>query len=351
MTGLLVVLKAFAHLQSQPTDVVETALRTEKGCRDCRIVARFIARIGAPGDPVLVTPASRAVRLSSGSYIVAPLSSGSDVAIYAANGRFKRSVGRAGSGPGEWSRSLGPLIGGLRGGALLVDRGNGRAIVIDSLGGMRPLLVPPAEYFSGLVLSGDRIVVNAVFRDPRHFGSALHEVAETSRVIRSMDRLESTAPRELHDATLRTLAPARGGGFWAANTLRYRLTLWDAAGVARQILARNIAARANPDGTSNFGVASIAEDRQRRLWLAMTLRPRSNAPASQREGSISNFRRGVTSVIDVIDLSRGAVLFSQAYPHAPYMLLGDGFACRYLEDQEGNAYLEVVRLELVRGSF
>jgi hypothetical protein len=70
-------------------------------CAGCQIRVSKVATLGSSADPVMLGLLSVPTRDSQGRYFAAT-STGNTVAVYDAGGRLVQTVGRPGSGPGEF---------------------------------------------------------------------------------------------------------------------------------------------------------------------------------------------------------------------------------------------------------
>ena len=77
-------------------------LPAEPTCRGCAIELVKVARLGQPEDSVILDALSSAVDVTSRGEFLVPAAGGTRVVVYDRNGRFIRTFGRRGPGPGEF---------------------------------------------------------------------------------------------------------------------------------------------------------------------------------------------------------------------------------------------------------
>src|SRR5262249_52969250 len=88
-----------ARLTAQMTTVVSAT----SACKTCRIELVKRVTLGTETDTISPSDFETAVaRDSRGRYLVVPIAGNTSFAVYDAGGRLLRTVGRAGSGPGEY---------------------------------------------------------------------------------------------------------------------------------------------------------------------------------------------------------------------------------------------------------
>lgn len=79
---------------------------------ECAVRFREVLSLGAFDDPGTISDPSRITRIGSGDYALVSWLNGAEIMVFDATGRYRRSLGRAGEGPGEF---LDPGLGRLRG--------------------------------------------------------------------------------------------------------------------------------------------------------------------------------------------------------------------------------------------
>jgi len=96
-----------ANATEQPTEFVIT---DSDVCSECPADLVHEVTLGRPEDPTSIGLFAEVSRTPDGAYFVAPSITGSEILSFGADGEYKRTVGRSGQGPGEFSRRVMPPI-------------------------------------------------------------------------------------------------------------------------------------------------------------------------------------------------------------------------------------------------
>lgn len=264
-----------------------------------------------------------------------------DVAVFDSSGAYLRSIGREGSGPGEFRQPY-PLLF-VHDSLFVVDRSNARVSVYNTAGTLvriAPFAVAGPINQGGIaVLSSGAIVASTPRSLPnssdRLLGLAF--LGEDGK-IRGAFGSDTFAVRDVSAPGVpwrRLLAPARDGGFWAAQPYEYRIDKWDAIGRLERTLVVSIEwfprARHAPSGNRvdtglpGPNVVDLREDGDG-LWVAISAEAIARARNSQ--GSRE-------TVVHLLNPATGTV---QAEARLP--IRAAGFACdrmltSYAEDADG----------------
>lgn len=101
-TGTVLWLGASATpFEAQPP--AAKAVPSTPSCVSCRIALTKVVTLGGPDDPLSPSEIFHSVSLDSrGRYYVAPTANFAMIAVYSAEGRFLKTLGSAGQGPGEY---------------------------------------------------------------------------------------------------------------------------------------------------------------------------------------------------------------------------------------------------------
>lgn len=153
--------------------LVATPLASQgRPCRDC-VIATHVVRLEIDkASPSVVADAfTEILRLTTGEYIVGPVNSGRGIAVFASSGRFLRTVGRSGGGPGEF-KTITRIFKGAGDSTLVYDAGTRRLSVLS----------PTLTFVRSIPLPDHRKVVHVnglfvgtgVVRSRDQFGNAVH---------------------------------------------------------------------------------------------------------------------------------------------------------------------------------
>ena len=284
-----------------------------------------------PPDSSYVDPwMGQVVRDSRGRFIVAPLADHASFAIFDSSGRFVRTVGRKGHGPGEY-------------GFLVVARTKGDSIVLGDVGARRlTYLTSDGEFVETVAVAGqvrdilfmdrDRVLVHAMQYGENTIGQPFY-VLERDRSFSPAFGADTPAQRPpgVHDV-FRNIAPNGKGGIWSAQVNRYEIEEWTATGSRTQTLVREIpwfvAWATHPGRADQFrpvsSIMGIQRDARGLLWVFSVVadanwRASSQRPADgiERRGdpglSFEELDNYVDTMVDVIDPVGGVVLASHRY--------------------------------------
>lgn len=292
-------------------------------CRDCRLVFREIGRIGGPQDTLgLISHDAGRMQLHGGrEVLVFPSLMPYVVAFYDLAGGEPRALGREGGGPGEYRRIQ--AVGVDSAGRLHVFA-DGRETVLSESGSV--LETRPTPWRSGEVLflpGGEYVLAGSVGTRDRA-GFPLHVVGADGTVRHSFGKVGRGLEFDGFSA-LRTLAPSRGGRFWAADVNQYRLVQWDAAGRPRLEL-RRAPSWFEPweqwtgpwEGRPPPRLADIHEDAAGRLWTMTWVADRQFQRISPDDVDIRDSKYAgdhplYDTIIEVLDVDSGELLLSQRF--------------------------------------
>ncbi len=317
----------------------------EVTCRDCVIVLDTVVTIGGldgPGletvDPLSMVAVDRRNRIYIGIY--RPPS----VSVFDAAGRFVRSFGGAGEGPGEyWSIShinAGPQY------IHVFDRNNGRTMLDYDFNVVRvdPF---PGQIHNSVVLQSDAVVFSAAVGTRAQAGYRFH-MLDTLGTLTSFG---VGGPEGF-------MASADDEGLWFVAMDRNELLRWRVdpepmlASVFRRAVTEfdrhlHLGPRDWP-GVGNSAIHRGAEG----LWIVWSA-PDPEAPERGRGASIPLGSRDefVDGWIDLVDPGTGLTV---ARYHGDSGLKGFAFGSRYVvayqETEAGVPYIHLLEPKLVRGS-
>lgn len=184
------------------------------------------------GRGILGNPASVA-SLESGEWVVLDHHEASVLKLYAADGRFLRTLGRKGQGPGEFEYA--GMVSPRSGDTLdVVDIDLLRITTLTARGQLQRTRRVPVPFTSLGEVGPGRFIVSEMLHGPESVGLPLHVVDET-RVIRSFGADPPLEDLRNPTVTFRFVAGAGDGTVWSAAPGEYVLERWDADG---QRLAR-----------------------------------------------------------------------------------------------------------------
>ncbi len=280
-------------------------------CADCQINFRHVVTLGSDADPASVWEGAAGsecmvAELGTGEFVLGGVASRGDVFVYDDQGRFSRSIGRQGQGPGELTSRARILV--TAGDTLWVaDDGNVRMQVWTSAGHYIRSFPLPAPYrrFTRLK-QGDFVFEGPVGRtgDPMYYVLSSSSGEELARVGEAR-----STELDLEWSVL-TRRHGPGGGFWAASIWHYAIERWDSAGSLKGTLVRDVTwfppYPPYPDGVFDSepppaGLYHLREDDQGRLWAFVLLPDANWRPAIPRRPRHTWNRETFDYLVEVID--------------------------------------------------
>ncbi|MEX2284493.1 MAG: 6-bladed beta-propeller [Gemmatimonadota bacterium] len=167
-------------------------------------------------------------RSSAGLYFVAK-GFGTNIKVFDASGRYLRTIGRSGQGPGEF-HSIAALMVTPGDSLLVVDNGNRRLTVYSPAFALVRTTVlnfdPPNSF---VYLGPDAIVTGGILRTPDRIGLPLHHVGSDGNIRRSFGGDGKFNPVRALDG-YRVLSVSADGSIWIGRATEYTIEKWTLAG-------------------------------------------------------------------------------------------------------------------------
>jgi hypothetical protein len=283
--------------------------------------------------------------------------------IYTSNGKFLRSIGARGAGPGEFGR--GGWIYEFPGDSVAVmDRFNGRiTIVAPDLRAVRTVPLADVSFWAAPAIGPRRFVGTGLLEFPGHVGWTLHAFKIDSSGI----RIERSfgGPGQYHGESPGVfrwdVSPAASGRFWSAERLAYRLNLWDASGTSYLQLERKPEwfppqtelITGNPDraptprgqgisvdGDVIWTFTHVPESSWRRAWSEMPRGSESRWGPSEAEL--------FDTIVEAIDAVAGRVVARTRIPYSVLNTLPGGRVVMQHRDADGHEKLQLLTLRVKR---
>lgn len=283
------------------------------------------------------------------------------IKVFDSNGRYLRTVGRAGEGPGEYVFAQ-PRLVDTSGNIHVVDVRQFRVTVVSPGGEVVDtwrLPFPPRYWV--LFADGDRLFGAFWDSSPERVGLPLHVLSSDGTVLHSFGAPDKGVVSR-DDADLRVGVDPQGN-LYSAAIEEYRIDIWTQDG---QKVSRITGPQLNPDdhpdtdtldpewrplnkiasitGLNNGIVAVVARFRRDDWRENSEMRTSPSGRVSRVPRSL-DFSNWYYSTIDVIDVGRCTVIASGEY---------DGFLTRFLSDDQvveltktelGEARLKIVSVE------
>lgn len=348
---------AESPLVSQKVVTIGSARR----CSDCRIQFQQVAVVGKSGDPVAPMQRSKLAADSRGRIYVAPTYDAGVIAMYDSSGRFLRSFGRAGSGPGEFSAGITQIVVGPDD-RIHVFEHSRHTVLAAGLEGVESVGVLSLNPVSALLLPAGGLVVQHLDISGGEDG-VVRVVTREGHVVASfdqVDRAEATDPW----AAVRVIAHSADGHIWSARVNRYEITEWTVDGRAMRIVRRDaswfrpwsgVEPREPLEKAPRPRITSLYHDARGRLWVLLRVADENWTPRATR-GEGARHRREdrsqfYDSVIEVIDIENAVLLAAMRIGDPLTAFVGGGhliYGAR--ETEAGEVQLSLWRAILVHSA-
>ncbi len=338
-----------------------TTIHPSASCHSCSVVMSPEVVLGAVDGPgIIESMYSTAVRDSRGRYyVVGPYSS--VIKVFAAQGEYLTTIGRRGTGPGEY-HGIGSVVVGPKDSLFVFDQELRRFTVLTpdyEVARTVVLLLGPQQK---TVRLGNGSFVTAVpIESPGLTGLPLHLLSPAGKRIRSFGAATGAYRADIPYLDSRSIAAEDSTHLWSAYLNQYEIQLIDVTtGATVRRLTRTVpwfaswlkpmASRFLPEKPqpSLFG---IRRDSHGLLWVIIEVadprwREVVTHPANQEEFGISDDQLYYDSVIEVIDPKTGDLLATRRFPEAISHFVADDAVGAVIEDASGVPMLHVWRLKL-----
>ena len=359
LPAVLQIILGFATL-----DVVsgqEILIPDRISCPECRISVSRIAAVGDSTGSGILGEYGSLRRFSDGHYFVQTGVQPGTILVFGPDGRYLKSIGRRGEGPGEYTS---PHVFDVRGDSLWVFDVTGRITMVFP-GEVQTRNVPFAP-FDAIRFGNGLHVYATVARIPQLIGIPFHVFDEASgTIVRSFGNPSGTYdPLDPYNAH-RSIAPAGEREFWAGHSNRYVIEKWTVDG--ERVLRIERDAPWFKPWQGNVQPARIAapppilhgvrEDSAGILWVFHRVADRDWAPQPPAEVRGSETRTSMKqtnelwdTLIEAIDLRSGRVLGRVRFPQYVVGLAGENMFYTYQEVGAGHPQYVVWRVSLARSA-
>lgn len=334
-----------------PVPILAQIGNATDGCSTCDITLEHVATLGRPEDPVALSRITEYAVGPDGKIVAFRTYAPGVVTMYSDSGRYSRSFGRAGRGPGEFGAN--PLSVSLHidsDGRVHIIEGDRHTVVERGLDSLVRTNRVPANFIDALPLDGDRTVVTT------RGGGGGHP--SQVQIIDADGRVSPIVSSPSGDPAVRYLAPSRNGGFWVAHRDRYLVEEYDREGARVRTLARDHdwfepleAGTPPPAAFSRPTLLDLYEDESGRLWLLIRV---PEPDRERRERALGSGQVRLDALdwsavqdtrIEVLDLETGELLASTSFDQALRLLEG-GYVLGRSELPSGLLQAHVSRLSL-----
>lgn len=325
--SLLSALLVFTHPGASAQDV--TFVPDMPTCAECSIDLVPTVVLGGINDPVGVGFSAQVTVSSAGVYATSSPTFPGEIAIYDEAGRFQQLIGGRGDGPGEFSSDV----------RLSFD-GEDSLHVMSRRGSRYSVFAPSFEHARSHTLQGMAAdfcigVDGALFVAGPYLGDGVVSHANV------YDRFGNVV-RSMGGAPMETMNPAEGlyvaacadSEYWGGAVAAYLVTRFNETGSERRDLKAERdwfpTPRAAPAGSAPVAAASGAQLRSRpkisgllphrdgRLLVFLSV------PDADFEGVPSSPAEQLDTIVEVVDVTSGDLLFRQRFDEALAPIAGGG---------------------------
>jgi hypothetical protein len=357
-TSALIVFLVYSGLaHAQSVRVNEIA-----GCSGCAVRMTKVTTLLPGVAPETGLPAHpyNLARDSKGRFIATFMET-SPPRIFAPDGRFVRSLGRLGKGPGEFERAYG--VWQLPGDTIMVLDTRGRNFYGGDFTRIRTDPPPPLYSFETTLPNGTRVVWETY--DPKTSAIQLNHQTSSGKHLRRLSIPYPMRPT-VTIPTLR-LAAAGRNSFWWLMSNEYHIERWSTDGAKKLTIDRKADWWVDPVGervsptkaqapirvSAKHPMSSLndlRDDGKGHLWVIGRV-PRKDLPPDDTlrrtgEGPFSHPYDRYDTIVEVFDSNTGKLLVTQRFSGYFSHLLGNGYLAKLVDDEEGRPVVEIWKAEL-----
>ncbi|HET7586123.1 MAG TPA: 6-bladed beta-propeller [Gemmatimonadaceae bacterium] len=260
-------------------------------------------------------------------YLAGPYAT--QIVVFDRDGRFLKTLGRGGHGPGEFA-GIGSMQIGPGDSLFVFDNPESRLSVFSPelkfIRSARLALVPQVN---NTVLPDGRIVIGRSVLTRELAGQPLHLLDRDGGRVRSFGNLSGILRPDVPGMLDRTVATSRGRYIWSAHQVEYVIDRIDVeTGTITDVIRRNASwfpSRMKPqtrpeDIRAEPAVIDLQEDDAGRLWMLIAVpdkdwRKQLVPPqAGDQHGTVRDMQRFYDTRIEVLDPAQGRLIASLRIP-------------------------------------
>jgi hypothetical protein len=336
----------------------DTFRLAERPCSDCAITLSRVVTLGDDDGPGAITLSARIAVDARGRYWLGHAGAPAQLAIFSPDGRFQRTVGRSGGGPGEFRRisRMIPFADGM----VLFDDFAKRSTVMSlnfDVVDTRPAPQAPESVILRRNLTG---VMSAIVPTADLIGFTLHLLNRQGELVGSFAPTGLPYRESMRELFLRGLSPATDTGrYWVSHRMEYAFSLCAHGRTECRLFLRPAgwfprpAWGPSPDmGTTppSARLRGVSQDHPRFVWTISWVadaRWRSALEkATRTEYRVTDFDRYYDTIVERIDVQAMRVVASVRIDQMVWDFAGPGMAYWRYEDASGNPRVAVARLQL-----
>ena len=336
--------------QAAPSSEIKyRTVSSELQCPDCKVSLRHVTTLtpqdsGSSPRPDAIGRECTVARSRNGEFLVSGLVGGGRIEVFDSKGNFVRSIGNAGSGPGEFGSIVRILVG--PGDSLTVmDDSNLRVQVILPNGQYVRSFPLPARNRNFTMLSSGQLVF---FRPPTRPEDAVFSVH--SREGEETGRFGTTTGVPL-DLETGIVVPDRARGMWTASYWKYELSHWTVLDSTDRVITRDVS-WFPPNGPYPADVFKTAlpppalvhawEDENDRLWTYVVLPDPKWKPGGPTRQSPDWYPYTFDSAIEVIDLVKSQLVSSTRFDARFGFVCNSGLMYTIVETSDGDTRIQIL---------
>lgn len=314
-------------------------------CNDCSLDLVATTSLSAPDDVAGLDLNSRIRRMTSGNFIAAPIAERGLLAVFNPKGRFMRTIGGAGEGPGEF-RSISIVAAGVNNEVIVADWRLSRMSRLSLRGALLssfPLVGRPMDV---VPVPDDRLAVQMNIPTEETVGIPVHIMSQQGKMLASFGSEGVDYQAWNADVFARQLAYSNSG-LWVSRLNEYQIELWSLEGKHLRTLVRKVEwfepwyetnRKSFYDSRPETRVAGLAAGRDGLLWLLLTTADkdwrRGDPPDDITEIGLAEARRFYDWVIEVIDPSRVKLVAARRFDGV-VQIVEPGLIARVAEESSG----------------
>lgn len=327
-------------------------LSTDSSCAGCTMEITLLARLGGQSSPVSPSHrARRVVRDSRGRYIV-PAVGDTELLVYDSTGRYLRTLGRFGNGPGEYNLVMNLAI---SSDSLFVFDYGGRLTVLTPEGEVARTALSRFVPLRALALRDGSLIVSGPYHSPTSLGQPLHRISTDGTVEKSFGYEVPRTDRDRPSLRNRKIAWHDTSSFWSVRPDRYEIELIGIEGDLQKTLVRGADwfpprdYERGPTGTRPPPyVRDITVDSAGRIWTMLYVASRDWKPVRKAGQAVNPalMDADLDTIIEVIDPGSARLVASTRLDIMLEGFASPGIAFRYVEDEDGDTVIQILSLRL-----
>lgn len=300
---------------------------------------------GASPRPDAIGRECMVARTSEGAFLLSGVLGGGRIDVFDSNGVFLRTIGRGGSGPGEFGNIVRLVVG--PGDTLFVmDDSNLRVQTLSPSGQFVRSFPALARYRSFALLKSGELVF---FRPPSQAQDQVYSIVD--RLGSEVGRFGATTGVPL-DLETGIVVPAPGGGMWTASYWKYELSRWTSLDSAERVLTREASwfppnapypADAFKSSLPPPALVHAWEDSAGRLWTYVAMPDPRWKPGGPSRQSPDWYRYTFDTVVEVIDLERARLIASKRFDGRFGVVCNSPLMYTIVETPDGDTRIQVLQ--------